>query len=152
MGANNRQLKQQEEVQNSPQAGIHRCEKVDAIFVCNQQPIGQIGVQERSPVCWSPDGNQYSLPSSLNSRLCYVNATHGLIICEIDKASSHFVQKMILTGHHHTVRALLYHPTQDLIVSSGSEGVFVWDLQSATCIKEIKFAFSLCFSTSQRDH
>ena len=86
---------------------------------------------------------------SFESRFCYVNATHGLIICELDAASGQFAQKMILSGHHHTVRALLYHPTKNILVSSGVEGVFVWNLETGICEKEIKFGFFLCFTLSE---
>lgn len=81
-----------------------------------------------------------------NFRICYVNATHGLIITKFDSASSQFVQSMILSEHHQTVRAVLYHPTMDILVSSGVEGVFVWDLRSGTLMKQIKFDFSVFFT------
>lgn len=71
-------------------------------------------------------------------RLCYVNGTHGITICKRD-GSNLYSRAKLLAGHRHSVLSILYHPTKPLLVSCGVEGVFVWDLDTGSCIQKIEY-------------
>jgi WD40 repeat protein len=66
-----------------------------------------------------------------------VNGAHGITICERN-SDGRFVRVQRLYGHKHTVSALKYHPTKKILVSCGTDGVFIWDMEKYACKKVIK--------------
>ena len=70
------------------------------------------------------------------SSFFYVNGTHGISVCQSD-ANNHFTRVNVLLGHKRCVRQMQCHPSKPLLVSCGDEGIFVWDLNKHTCVKQI---------------
>ena len=69
-----------------------------------------------------------------------MNGTHGITICKRGQGNQ-YVRSKLLIGHHHTVKSLLYHPSKNILVSCGLEGIFVWDLDTCTCSYHIEYIF-----------
>ena len=62
-----------------------------------------------------------------------MNGTHGITICKRGEGNQ-YVRSKLLIGHHHTVKSLLYHPSKNILVSCGLEGIFIWDLDTCTAL------------------
>lgn len=69
-----------------------------------------------------------------------MNGTHGINLCGKDE-HNFYVREKVLVGHHHTVKSILFHPTDAILVSAGMEGIFVWDLNTSQLLKKIKYSF-----------
>lgn len=62
------------------------------------QPTQVIGVQNETPITWSPDG-QF---------LAFVSGNHSIYV--LTQASGRYVVHRLLNGHNHAVKALAFHP------------------------------------------
>eukprot|EP00753_Platysulcus_tardus_P020405 PLAT8027.1.p2 GENE.PLAT8027.1~~PLAT8027.1.p2 ORF type:complete len:756 (+),score=425.52 PLAT8027.1:37-2304(+) len=91
------------------------------------EPLSVIGLQTSSPIGWSCDGQ----------RLAFVSTSHSIFIAQADEPAEDgspswtvTVQRQ-LTGHHHEVKALLWHPTDPTtLVSAGADGIIVHDAET----------------------
>ena len=80
-------------------------------------PVGVISVAPRTPLAWSGDG----------TALAAAGGNGGIFILAF--AGDTYKLSKLLLGHKHTPRALLFHPHDaNMLVSSGADGVFVWDV------------------------
>ena len=60
----------------------------------------------------------------------------------------HFVREKILVGHHQHVKTIMFHPVDDIMVSAGTEGVYIWDTQKQVLKKIIKSKFDMLIMNS----
>ncbi len=76
-----------------------------------------------------------------------MNGTHGITICIMNE-NHHFVREKILVGHHQHVKTIMFHPVDDIMVSAGTEGVYIWDTQKQVLKKIIKSKFDMLIMNS----
>ncbi|KAK8789840.1 hypothetical protein WA158_006620 [Blastocystis sp. Blastoise] len=99
--------------------------KGKSLMICDK-PDREIGIQTASPVVWSNDGNY----------LAYVSASHSIFIYERNSSGTLSLLNT-LTGHDQNVECLLFHPKSDILLSSNSEGIFIWNYKTNLLIKKI---------------
>lgn len=84
-------------------------------------PNRVFGVQNDTPVSWSPCG----------SRFAFISGSHSIYIRDInDNMTGSSTATTILHGHVQAVRAILFHPTRPILASAGDDAIMLWDLQA----------------------
>ena len=76
-----------------------------------------------------------------------MNGTHDITICIMNE-NHHFVRHKILVGHHQNVKTIMFHPVENIMVSAGTEGVYIWDLEKQVLKKIIKSRFNVLMINS----
>ncbi|KAJ5080722.1 hypothetical protein M0811_13830 [Anaeramoeba ignava] len=124
----------EETIEITDKDGIKDPEKPKALPICSK-PLRVVGVQEKSPVSWSPDGNMFA----------FVSGNHSIYLIRKNERKSQqgtialsFSVEATLEDHVSPVTSLLFHPNKPILVSGGHEGLFIWDLRNSTLKQKIK--------------
>lgn len=82
-----------------------------------------------------------------------MNGTHGITIL-VKNAQNLFAREKVLNGCHQKVSQVLFHPSGETLVACGTDGIFVWDLNTCELIKTIKYMLQAdltCSEATERD-
>jgi len=100
-----------------------------------EAPVHLIGVQEETPLAWSPTG----------SHLLFTSENHSIYICEYNETKEDGtitvpITETLPTQHKFKVLDASFHPRfpeTDEVVSCGFDGILIWDTTNANIRQRI---------------